>query len=93
MICHGGMGITQKALAHGVPVCVVPFGRDQFEFARRVAVARAGTLLPAKRLTVARLRASLFDEWWADDRSKCSRRSARDRPIVVTSNHPRGRTR
>jgi UDP:flavonoid glycosyltransferase YjiC (YdhE family) len=27
-VTHGGMGATQKALAHGVPVCVVPYGRD-----------------------------------------------------------------
>ena len=38
-ITHGGMGITQKALARGVPVCVVPHGRDQFEVARRVEVS------------------------------------------------------
>lgn len=50
-ITHGGMGATQKSLAHGVPVCAVPFGRDQFEVARRVEVAGAGTRLPAKRLT------------------------------------------
>ncbi|HKF76981.1 MAG TPA: nucleotide disphospho-sugar-binding domain-containing protein, partial [Candidatus Dormibacteraeota bacterium] len=49
-VTHGGMGATQKALAHGVPVCVVPFGRDQLEVARRVEVAGAGTRLPAKRL-------------------------------------------
>src|ERR1700754_3433569 len=54
-ITHGGMGATQKALGRGVPVCVVPFGRDQFEFARRVEVARCGTRLPAKKLTAARL--------------------------------------
>jgi hypothetical protein len=30
------LGTTQKALARGVPVCVVPHGRDQFEVARRV---------------------------------------------------------
>lgn len=48
-ITHGGMGATQKALARGVPVCAVPFGRDQFEVARRVEVAGAGTRLPAKR--------------------------------------------
>lgn len=42
------MGSTQKALVHGVPVCVVPFGRDQFEVARRVEVARCGTRLPAR---------------------------------------------
>jgi MGT family glycosyltransferase len=56
MVTHGGMGATQKALACGVPVCAVPFGRDQFEVARRVEVAGAGTRLPAKRLTPERLR-------------------------------------
>jgi AraC-like DNA-binding protein len=42
-ITHGGMGTTQKALARGVPVCVAPQGRDQFEVARRVEVAGCGT--------------------------------------------------
>ncbi|OBI17567.1 glycosyl transferase [Mycobacterium sp. E2327] len=58
-ITHGGMGGTQKALARGVPVCVVPFGRDQFEVARRVEVARCGTRLPAKKLTAKRLSAKV----------------------------------
>jgi MGT family glycosyltransferase len=58
-ITHGGMGATQKALARGVPVCVVPFGRDQFEVARRVEVARCGTRLPAKKLTPARMSAAV----------------------------------
>jgi MGT family glycosyltransferase len=55
-VTHGGMGSTQKALAHGVPVCAVPFGRDQLEVARRVEVAHAGTRLPAGRLSPERLR-------------------------------------
>jgi MGT family glycosyltransferase len=55
-VTHGGAGATQKALAAGVPVCVVPFGRDQLEVARRVEVARAGTRLPAQHLTPDRLR-------------------------------------
>jgi len=59
VVCHGGMGITQKALAAGVPVCVVPFGRDQFEVARRVEVAGAGTRLPASRLRPDRLRTAV----------------------------------
>nr|CRL66509.1 glycosyl transferase family protein [Mycolicibacterium komanii] len=54
-VTHGGMGATQKALDHGVPVCVVPYGRDQFEVARRVEVARCGTRLPANKLSVQRL--------------------------------------
>lgn len=56
VICHGGMGITQKALAAGVPVCVVPFGRDQLDVARHVEHADAGTRLLAGSLSVARLR-------------------------------------
>ena len=59
VITHGGLGVTQKALARGIPVCVVPFGRDQFEVARRVEVAGAGTRLPARRLSAPRLRAAV----------------------------------
>ncbi len=55
VICHGGMGITQKALAAEVPVVVVPFGRDQLETARRVEVAEAGVRLSPKRATPERL--------------------------------------
>src|SRR5215203_4803023 len=57
VLTHGGMGATQKALARGVPVCAVPFGRDQLEVARRVEVAGAGSRLPAQRLRADRLRA------------------------------------
>jgi UDP:flavonoid glycosyltransferase YjiC (YdhE family) len=55
VVCHGGMGITQKSLAAGIPVVVVPFGRDQLETARRVEFARAGVRLTPRRLTPARL--------------------------------------
>jgi UDP:flavonoid glycosyltransferase YjiC (YdhE family) len=58
-ITHGGMGATQKALARGIPVCAVPFGRDQFEVARRVEVAGAGARVPARRLSPKRLRAAV----------------------------------
>ncbi len=58
-ITHGGMGTTVKALDRGVPVCVVPFARDQAEVARRVQMAGCGTRLPVKRLTARRLRAAV----------------------------------
>ena len=59
VVCHAGMGITQKALAHGVPVVAIPFGRDQPEVARRVEVAGAGVRLPVGRLSAERLRAAV----------------------------------
>ncbi|MHA7651397.1 glycosyltransferase [Mycobacterium sp. ML4] len=59
VVTHGGMGTTVKALDRGVPVCVVPFARDQAEVARRVEVAGCGTRLPPKRLTPARLRVAV----------------------------------
>jgi MGT family glycosyltransferase len=58
-ITHGGMGATQKALALGVPVCAVPFGRDQFEVARRVEVSGAGSRLPPWRLRPGPLRSKV----------------------------------
>jgi UDP:flavonoid glycosyltransferase YjiC (YdhE family) len=60
-ITHGGMGATQKALARSVPVCVVPFGRDQLEVARRVEVAGAGARLPARRMSADRLRRKVLE--------------------------------
>jgi MGT family glycosyltransferase len=59
VVCHGGQGITQKSLAAGVPVCVVPFSRDQFDVARRVQLADAGVRLHHKRLSPGRLRAAV----------------------------------
>lgn len=59
VVCHGGMGITQRALSKSVPVCVVPFGRDQHEVARRVEHAGAGVRLPKNKLSPARMRAAV----------------------------------
>lgn len=59
VVCHGGMGITQKALSAGVPVCVVPWGRDQHDVAEHVRAAGAGWSLSKRKLTVANLRTAL----------------------------------
>ncbi len=61
VVSHGGQGTTQRALAAGVPLCVVPFCRDQFDVARRVEVAGAGVRLHHKRLTPRRLRAAVHE--------------------------------
>jgi UDP:flavonoid glycosyltransferase YjiC (YdhE family) len=41
VVCHGGHGITVGALGAGVPVCAVPFCRDQFDVVRRVEMSDA----------------------------------------------------
>jgi MGT family glycosyltransferase len=46
-ITHGGHGITIKALAAGVPLVVVPMGRDQHDVAARVVHSGAGVRLGA----------------------------------------------
>jgi MGT family glycosyltransferase len=61
VVCQGGMGITQKALAAGVPVCVVPFGRDQFDVAERVVASGGGTRVLPWELTPASLGTALRD--------------------------------
>ena len=58
VVCHGGMGIVQKSLAYGVPVCVVPWARDQLDVAAHVEEAEAGVKLKRRRLSPARLAAA-----------------------------------
>jgi MGT family glycosyltransferase len=50
-VTHGGMGVTQKVLAAGIPVVVIPWGRDQLEVGRRAEAAGAGVLLPKRKLS------------------------------------------
>ncbi len=59
VICHGGYGITTKALAAGVPVVAIPLALDRFEVARRVEVAGAGVMLLERQLTPARLKTAV----------------------------------
>jgi hypothetical protein len=49
-------GCHWKGFGARLPVCVVPDGRDQFEVARRVEMAKCGTRLLPKDLTAPRLR-------------------------------------
>jgi UDP:flavonoid glycosyltransferase YjiC (YdhE family) len=53
------MGIVTRAASAGVPMVVVPFGRDQPEVARRVVECGAGVQLKPRRLTPDRLRDSV----------------------------------
>jgi hypothetical protein len=51
--------VTQKALSFGVPVCVVPWGRDQLDVAAHVVDAKAGTRVPRRKLSPTRLAAAV----------------------------------
>jgi MGT family glycosyltransferase len=59
VVTHGGMGTVQRALAAGVPLVVVPWGRDQAESARRVQVCGAGAVVARKSLDPQTLRAAV----------------------------------
>jgi UDP:flavonoid glycosyltransferase YjiC (YdhE family) len=47
VVCHGGLGTVLRALAHGIPLLVLPLGRDQAVNAGRVAALGAAISLPA----------------------------------------------
>ena len=47
VICHGGHGTVMKSLAHGLPLVVMPLGRDQKDNAARVEVCGAGVWISA----------------------------------------------
>lgn len=47
-VLHGGHSSTMRALSAGVPLVVVPMGRDQNDNAARVAARKAGIRLSAK---------------------------------------------
>ena len=46
VVTHGGLGTVLRALAHGVPLLVVPLGRDQAFNGGRVEALGAGIALP-----------------------------------------------
>lgn len=58
VITHGGHGTVIKALSAGVPLVVVPLGRDQPDNAARVVYAGAGARL-RKKASVSALRAAV----------------------------------
>jgi UDP:flavonoid glycosyltransferase YjiC (YdhE family) len=47
VVCHGGLGTVLRALSHGVPLLVLPLGRDQHLNAERVTRLGAGLHLDA----------------------------------------------
>jgi UDP:flavonoid glycosyltransferase YjiC (YdhE family) len=46
VVTHGGHGTVSRALSHGLPLLVMPFGRDQDDIAARVEGRGVGLTLP-----------------------------------------------
>jgi len=46
VVTHGGHGTVSRALWHGLPLLVMPMGRDQDDIAVRVEARGAGLSLP-----------------------------------------------
>lgn len=63
IVHHGGSGTTAAALRSGVPSFAMPFGMDQFAFARASAARGVGpvTVLPALQWTAAALADALSE--------------------------------
>ena len=56
VVAHGGSGTVLGALAHGVPLLVVPQGADQWSNAQQIVTAGAGRQLLRDELTVPAVR-------------------------------------
>jgi MGT family glycosyltransferase len=46
VVTHGGHGTVSRALSHGLPLLVMPMGRDQNDIGLRVEAHGAGLILP-----------------------------------------------
>ena len=57
VVAHGGSGTTLGALAHGLPLLLVPQGADQFDNAARCERAGAAIVLRPDELTADAVRA------------------------------------
>jgi UDP:flavonoid glycosyltransferase YjiC (YdhE family) len=55
-VSHGGSGSVIGALAHGLPMVLVPIGADQPRNARRCEDLHVGRVVPAMDATAARMR-------------------------------------
>lgn len=47
VVTHGGHGTVSRALSHGLPLLVMPMGRDQNDIALRVKAQGVGLVLPS----------------------------------------------
>lgn len=83
VVTHAGLGTTLRALAHGVPLLMLPLGRDQHFNAARVTELGAGIALPADAAPEqirAALTELLGDPSFTASAAHLAKRMADDRP-------------
>lgn len=66
VVCHGGSATVLGALAHGVPVVVLPLATDHFEVAAQVHAAEAGIAVDSGDGILDAVRAVLADRAYRD---------------------------
>jgi UDP:flavonoid glycosyltransferase YjiC (YdhE family) len=74
VICHGGAGTTLGALAHGVPLLVVPQGADQYIIGERVASSGAGLRLVPWEVNADSVRRCVLDLLHGTEYRRAARR-------------------
>jgi UDP:flavonoid glycosyltransferase YjiC (YdhE family) len=83
VVTHAGLGTTLRALTHGVPLLMLPLGRDQHLNAARVTELGAGIRLPADAAPEqirAALTSLLDDPAFAESAARLAKRIAHDHP-------------
>jgi UDP:flavonoid glycosyltransferase YjiC (YdhE family) len=88
VVTHGGLGTTLRALAHGVPMVLLPLGRDQGLNAERAVGLGVGTRLSVAATTIeiaAALTSLLADESIAAAAARMAERIAAASPDVVAA--------
>ena len=78
VVAHGGSGSTLAALAHGLPMLVVPQGADQFENAQQCVAIGVGKLLLPDELTAEAARESVVSLLEDDQHKESARRVAQE---------------
>jgi len=91
VISHAGHGVVMKALRHGVPMVLVPWGRDQPGVAARAAAAGAAVVVTRDALTDERV-AQAVREVTREPRYEAAARAIgarmrRDEPVAMASRY------
>ena len=84
VVGHGGSGTTLGALAHGLPLVLVPQAADQFDNAARAEAAGAAVVLRPGELTADAVRAALGRVLGEPSFTAAARRIAREIAEMAT---------